>query len=114
MKRQRAGFRVGANAAICFAGPGAGFSSRSSHCCQTQHCAIRGTAGINTENAMSNQEWWAAERKAAEFWRRVKENQRDSHGGDSLNRGRGAAPFARPLVSVVRLLSQTGLGQPLK
>lgn len=42
---------------------------------------------------MSNQEWWAAERKAAEFWRKVKENQmaRDNH----LNHGRGTAPTAR-------------------
>jgi hypothetical protein len=24
---------------------------------------------------MSNEQWWAAERKAAEFWRKVKENQ---------------------------------------
>jgi hypothetical protein len=25
---------------------------------------------------MSNEQWWAAERKAAEFWRKVKENQK--------------------------------------
>jgi hypothetical protein len=24
---------------------------------------------------MNNEQWWAAERKAAEFWRKVKENQ---------------------------------------
>jgi hypothetical protein len=62
---------------------------------------------------MSNQEWWTAERKAAEFWRKVKEIQTGEHGRDSLNHGRGAAPIARPQVSIARLLSQTGLGRPL-
>lgn len=63
---------------------------------------------------MSNQEWWAAERKAAEFWRRVKANQTDSHGGNSLNHGRGTAPIARPRASIGPLLSHTGLGRLLK
>lgn len=44
---------------------------------------------------MSNEEWWAAERKAAEFWRKVKENQVDRHGRNSLDYERGAAPIAR-------------------
>jgi ribosomal protein S19E (S16A) len=50
-------------------------------------------AGINRENAMSNQEWWAAERKAAEFWRKVKENQmaEEKH----LNSVRGTAANPR-------------------
>jgi hypothetical protein len=42
---------------------------------------------------MCNQEWWAAERKAAEFWRKVKENQTARH--DCLNHGRSAGPTAR-------------------
>jgi hypothetical protein len=44
---------------------------------------------------MSNQEWWAAERKAAEFWRKVRENQMGRHNHNSLNQERGAAPTAR-------------------
>jgi hypothetical protein len=62
---------------------------------------------------MSNQEWWAAERKAAEFWRKVKANQSNSQGGTSLNQERGAEPIARPEESVASLLSQTDLVRPL-
>jgi hypothetical protein len=59
-----------------------------------QHPALRDSkAGINLESAMSNQEWWAAERKAAEFWRKVKENQmaEEKH----RNHVRYTAPVAR-------------------
>jgi hypothetical protein len=55
---------------------------------------------------MSNEEWWAAERKAAEFWRKVKENQTRGAGRNSLNHGRGAAPIARPRVGVARRQSR--------
>jgi len=41
---------------------------------------------------MSEQEWWAAERKAAEFWRKVKENQTAWH--ERLDHWRSAAPAA--------------------
>jgi hypothetical protein len=62
---------------------------------------------------MTNQEWWAAERKAAEFWRKVKANQSAGHGGPSLKHEPGAAPIARPEDSVALLQSQTGLVRPL-
>jgi len=62
---------------------------------------------------MSNQEWWAAERKAAEFWRKIKENQTGSHGGNSLSHEKGAAPIAQPRVSVARHLAQTGFSRPI-
>jgi hypothetical protein len=42
---------------------------------------------------MNNEQWWAAERKAAEFWRKVKENQ-TAHGRNSLHRQSGVAPTA--------------------
>ena len=42
---------------------------------------------------MSNHEWWAAERKAAEFWRKVKEHQMGRH--NTRNNQTGAAPIAR-------------------
>jgi hypothetical protein len=57
---------------------------------------------------MSNENWWAAERKAAQFWRKVKENQMRYHGRNGLNRDISAAPIARPRSSVAGLLSQTG------
>ena len=44
---------------------------------------------------MSNQEWWAAERKAAEFWRKVKANLAGAHEHNSLKHGIGAAPSAQ-------------------
>jgi hypothetical protein len=44
---------------------------------------------------MSNQEWWAAERKAVEFWRKVKDNQMARYNHTSLNQERGVAPTAR-------------------
>jgi hypothetical protein len=53
----------------------------------------RAKAGSNQENAMSNQEWWAAERKAAEFWRKVKENQLAKE--KQLNLVRDTAPITR-------------------
>jgi hypothetical protein len=55
---------------------------------------------------MSNEEWWAAERKAAEFWRKVKENQIPSTGRDSLNHVKGAAPIAQEKVGVARRQSR--------
>jgi hypothetical protein len=58
----------------------------------------------NRENAMSNENWWTAERKAAEFWRKVKENRMRYDGRNSLNNYNSAAPIARPRVSVARLL----------
>jgi hypothetical protein len=51
---------------------------------------------------MSNDEWWAAERKAAEFWRKVRENQMPSTARNSMNHGKGAAPIARPRAGVAR------------
>jgi hypothetical protein len=65
-------------------------------------------ANSNRENAMSDDKWWAAQRKAAEFWRKVKENQTSFHRRNSLNRDNGATPIARPRASVARLLSLTG------
>jgi hypothetical protein len=62
---------------------------------------------------MTNQEWWAAERKAAEFWRKVKANQSASQGGTSLKHEPGAAPIVRPEDSAASLQSQTGLVRPL-
>lgn len=44
---------------------------------------------------MSNEEWWAAERKAAEFWRKVKEYQQSGHGGMRPYYENGAAPNAK-------------------
>ena len=64
---------------------------------------------MNREHAMSNQEWWAAERKAAEFWRKVKENQAGSQGRNSLGRKSGAAPIAQGRANVARHLAQAGL-----
>ena len=60
---------------------------------------------------MSNQEWWAAERKAAEFWRKVKENQARGHDRSSLSHESGAAPTAPSRVSVDRLLAQIGFSR---
>jgi hypothetical protein len=74
---------------------------------------VRFEPGTDRENAMSNQEWWAAERKAAEFWRKVKENQAGSHGRNSLNHERGAAPITQPRASVARLLSQISFSRLL-
>jgi hypothetical protein len=62
---------------------------------------------------MSNEEWWGAERKAAEFWRKVKENQMGNHGRNSPNHETGPAPIARPQMSVARLLSKAGLSRPI-
>ena len=56
---------------------------------------------------MSNENWWTAERKAAEFWRKIKENQMRCDERNSLNRKNGAAPDAPPRVSVVRSLPQS-------
>jgi hypothetical protein len=56
---------------------------------------------------MSNDKWWAAQRKEAEFWRKNKENKKRYHGRNSLNRIIGAAAMARPRVSVAHLLSPT-------
>jgi hypothetical protein len=57
---------------------------------------------------MRNEEWWAAERKAAEFWHKVKENQMRYHGSNSLNQDNGAAPIARPKASAAHFLSVIG------
>jgi hypothetical protein len=57
---------------------------------------------------MRNEEWWAAERKAAEFWRKIKVNQFREHGRNSPNQDNGAAPIARPRASAAHLLSVTG------
>lgn len=43
---------------------------------------------------MTNEEWWAAERRAAEFWRKVKENQMGTHERNNPNQERGVAPTA--------------------
>jgi hypothetical protein len=56
---------------------------------------------------MSIEKWWAAERKAAEFWRKVKENQMRYHGRNSLNHI-GAAPIGRLRASAAHLLPLTG------
>jgi hypothetical protein len=58
---------------------------------------------------MSNEQWWAAERKAAEFWRKIRDNQAGSQSSNGLNCGRAAAPIAQPRLA--RLPSQTGLSQ---
>lgn len=39
---------------------------------------------------MSNEEWWGLQRKAAQFWRKVKENQIGGNGRNSLKHERGA------------------------
>jgi hypothetical protein len=33
---------------------------------------------------MSNEEWWALQREAAQFWRKVKENQTGADGRNGL------------------------------
>jgi hypothetical protein len=62
---------------------------------------------------MNNEQWWAAERKAAEFWRKIKENQTRSNASNSLNHGPVAAPVARSAVSAARLLSQAEDNRPM-
>jgi hypothetical protein len=44
---------------------------------------------------MSNEKWWAAERKAAEFWGKFRERQKDMHGHNSLNHETGLVPAVR-------------------
>ena len=44
---------------------------------------------------MDQSEWWDAERKAAEFWHRLKENQKGEHPHVSANAEKGSAPGAR-------------------
>ena len=44
---------------------------------------------------MDQSEWWDAERKAAEFWHRLKENQKGEHAHVSANAEKGSAPGAR-------------------
>lgn len=44
---------------------------------------------------MSNQEWWAAERKAVEFWRQVREHQTARYNRSGMSQERGAAPSVR-------------------
>lgn len=39
---------------------------------------------------MSNEEWWGLQRKAAQFWRKVKENQIGGNGGNGLKHERVA------------------------
>jgi hypothetical protein len=56
---------------------------------------------------MRNEEWSAAVRKWAKFWRKVKVNQMCYDGRNSLNQDNGAAPIAWPRVSVAHLLPQT-------
>lgn len=41
---------------------------------------------------MNNEEWWAAERAAAEFWRKVREHQLSVHGGSGLQYEQAATP----------------------
>jgi len=56
---------------------------------------------------MSNENWWAAERKAAEFWRKIKENQMRYRERNTLTRDIGATPIARPRASAAHLFPQT-------
>jgi hypothetical protein len=44
---------------------------------------------------MSTEEWWTAERKAAEFWRKVRENQMVWRDRNVPNHERGPTPPAR-------------------
>jgi hypothetical protein len=44
---------------------------------------------------MTNEEWWAEERRAAEFWRKVRENQMGAHERQRPNEEGSVAPGAR-------------------
>jgi hypothetical protein len=57
---------------------------------------------------MRNEEWLAAVRKWAKFWRKVKVNQMCYHGRNSLNQDNGAAAISQPRASAAYLLSATG------
>jgi hypothetical protein len=39
---------------------------------------------------MSNEEWWALQREAAQFWRKVRENQTGGNGRNGLKNERVA------------------------
>jgi hypothetical protein len=43
---------------------------------------------------MSNEEWWALQRKAAQFWRKVKENQAGGDGRNGVKHERVAVRLA--------------------
>jgi hypothetical protein len=92
-KATASGFSVAIDAVIRFTGTTAGSCVIVAFLLSAAACGSR--AGINRENAMSNQEWWAAERKAAEFWRKVKENQTARY--DCPIHGKSAASTARNL-----------------
>ena len=56
---------------------------------------------------MSNEEWWAAERKAAEFWQRLKENQsREHHQHPGTGLGRGEAGVMSPAAGFASTLAR--------
>jgi hypothetical protein len=48
---------------------------------------------------MSNEQWWAAERKAAEFWRKIKESQKGARPQQPESRDRRGANHAKRAVA---------------
>lgn len=55
---------------------------------------------------MSDEEWWAAKRRAAEFWRKLKENQsREHHYGRGSGNDSGASAAGSRSLAAERALA---------